>query len=327
MKDREQLAESAEYRNQNQVQTPPVVPDHAPRDYYDVTKIECTPDVCSHPLPEGAELITVHDPTTPTGGHIYKRTELKTKHMQSVQFRPRVGSNLSSNVELGGYKFKVVSIRVNTMNNSVFVSLLIHEPITKTTGVVSLRRIMENGEFSYSRHCFNLLVNPADFEKGDDEEVDVHFVSIESITVDPVSGLWNDLRIAIDAVTAPVSVFKRRGRRPVRTYVPVPRPFAGGRSFHAIKPFRPNMIPHQVYSGHFQPQLQHPHYHPHAQHTHHHAHQGRTNRRYVPRNQEQNMNQTQMESKNQAQDHNTNRYVRAARAHNNASRSEKETSE
>ena len=258
-------------------------------------------------MPVDAELVTVVDPTTPTGGHIFKRTELTTKHMQSVLFRPAFGSSLSANVELGGHQFKFVSIRVNTANNSIFVSLLVHEPLTKSTGVVSLRRsVEEDGTFSYSRHCFNVLANPSDIEKNDNDEVNVHFVSIESITVDPLTGLWNDLRIAIDAVTAPLFIFKRRGRRP-RSFVFTQRHLSrnyqqnhGGKFFHMK-----NTPMHNSYSRNHNQVMQY--------HNPHRTTGVRNPRRYAPRS-----NQDAA-----AQDPNSTRYARAAASGSNrASRTE-----
>jgi len=164
------------------------------------------------PLTSKAKLITIKDEICPNGnGRIYKKSNYETRHQQTIQFVPQLGAHLASDVTLGGLDLKIVSVKVSILEDGPLISVLVAHPESGASSVVSLRRLVNpDGTFEYRRHCFNLLCNPEDLEtKSDDDFVAVQFVSVESITMDETTGVWNDLRLSVDGCTVPLSVFKK----------------------------------------------------------------------------------------------------------------------
>jgi hypothetical protein len=184
-----------------------------PRDFSDVQIIACSPDISVCPVPPNAKLSTIRDELNPKGnGRIYKKSVYETRHQQTIQFCPQLGAQLSSSVSLGGLHLKVLSIRVSLLKEGPAVNVLVGHPETGVSSMVSLRRSTSpDGSFSYNRHCFNTLVHPEDIVKADDDLVQVQFVSIESIVICEATGVWTELRLAVDGTVVPLKLFLTEG--------------------------------------------------------------------------------------------------------------------
>lgn len=200
------------------------------------------PDVSATAV-DATKAITLVDAKTTTGGRIYKnQTDLSTRHVASLRFAPVTNSVILPQVDFNAVQIQVLSIIVQPEKEgrlAVYVRVF-HQP-SKRHGVLVFKRHVDEktGETKFSRRCFDLLVSEADYKQSNDDVIPINFISIESITLDPATGLWSELKLALDQCDAKLALFRlgskiinRGGKRSG------PRSTRGGRPIRGRGGFR-----------------------------------------------------------------------------------------
>jgi hypothetical protein len=186
-----------------------------------------------------SKLVTITDTKTETGGRIYKNTDLQTRHVSSLRFAPVVNSVILPQVDFGSVQIQVISVTVIPETEGRFaVFIRAFHKASGRYGTLVFKRFIdaETGEVKLSRRCFDLLVDQEDYKKENTEIVPVHAISIESITVDPATGLWSELKIALDSVSPQLSLFRMGAQRRFQGGETTRQPFRGGGG--GARPFR-----------------------------------------------------------------------------------------
>lgn len=183
--------------------------------------------------PDATKLVTITDTKTTTGGRVYKNSDLPSRHISSLKFAPVINSVILPQVDFNIVQIQVISVNVIAEKDGRFaVYMRVYHKLSGRYGVLVLKRyVNETGEVKYSRRCFDLLVDKDDYKKTDEDVVPVHFISIESITVDPATGLWSELKIALDEVSPKLGLFRfgtKRRSMPKRGGFPRRGGFRGG---------------------------------------------------------------------------------------------------
>lgn len=180
--------------------------------------VYCKPDVTTQAV-DASNLVTYADVQTKSGGRVYKnQAELDTKHVASLKFTPLVNSVILAPMDFGVVQIQVASIIVSPEQDgrvSVFMRVF-HKDSGRSGTCILKRSVDDNGQVKYSRRCFDLLVNKDDYKQDNEAIVPINFISIESINLDPTTGLWSELKISLDKVEAKLSTFRLGAVAPKR---------------------------------------------------------------------------------------------------------------
>lgn len=203
-------------------------------DFTQISQVTCVPDPgTGHADP--AALITIAEDLQGRG-RMYNRaaTPVEATNRQTVQFTPRRGEGINANVTLHDKTLKIMSIEVVAEPEDIRVAVNMGNVATNRTGQAYIRRVKdENGNFVVKRKYFDMVNGRAqrpEDEKNNTAEsastdgaasssdaagttgsgssrqpalFDIDFVAIDSITLDPNTGVWTELRLALDSCVAP----------------------------------------------------------------------------------------------------------------------------
>lgn len=216
--------------------------------------VYCKPDVTTQAV-DASKLVVYTDVTTKSGGRVYKNADIDSKHVASLKFTPLVNSVILAPMDFGTVQIQVSSIIVSPeQDGKLSCFMKVYHKESGRSGTCIFKRSVDaaTGQVKFSRRCFDLLANKDDYKQSNDTIVPINFISIESITVDPSTGLWSELKISLDKTEAKLSLFRlgsaptSRGRGPFRGVRSAPGPrrvqsrrFGSGPRSNTRRPARP----------------------------------------------------------------------------------------
>lgn len=172
-------------------------------DYASIDQVECIPNPAT--LEPVKNAITIADELGPSKtGHMYNN-DIEGQHVQSVQFNPVKDGALGADIKLDKYDFKVISIKVTNNDVGTFVNVKLYDVAKDRIGFISLRKFNnKDGEGATLRRS-SYSIPETEFDRKSEAKVPVSFVSVETITLDPETCAWSELRIAIDKAEVPAN--------------------------------------------------------------------------------------------------------------------------